>query len=328
MPQRRFQNSFAVKDYWKLVDPRSISEEDLKSYLRRKNVSTRDLKDRKSLERSHLRAQQGLPDYHNCNSVELKKICQARGLLPTLKADQLPCERPEVDKIKLLQEADQTQTLDRFLELPPELRLMIYEQHFADICERTSEQEPIPGSCRGDEIEGMLLPEPPLTKACRMIRQESLSIWYRKTTFNIAIDRQMDIPDPVTGPRLVPHIQFAATERFLRTASESAMQRIRRLRITGKLDVSGEGHMLTCDYHVHLEPRGNIVVSVRARWESSPGAMAARHRSGDVAMEEEVRGIMNGRVNAFVEENASVGSGFTARKLDPFGKLFEAIKTN
>ncbi|KAF2210623.1 hypothetical protein CERZMDRAFT_85944 [Cercospora zeae-maydis SCOH1-5] len=298
------------------------------SYLRRKNVTTRDFKDRKSLERSHLRAQQGLPDYHSCNPAELRKFCLARGLYSRTQPDQSADERTEPNKIKILQKADGTQTFNSFLNFPPEIRLMVYEWHFKDICERTSEQESIPGSCRGDEIENMLLPEPPLTKASRIIRQESLSIWYRNTTFNIAIDWQLDILGPATELRFLPHIQFAETERFLRTASEQAMQRIRKLHITGKVLVSGKRCILVCDYYVHLEPRGNIDVSIRARWEYSLRTMAVRDSSGDVAMEGKVRDIMTRRVNAFVKENVSVEHGFTVRNIDPFGKLFEELEVN
>ncbi|GIZ37463.1 hypothetical protein CKM354_000090800 [Cercospora kikuchii] len=314
MPQRRFQNSFPAKDYWKLVDPKSVSEGDMKFYLRSKNVTPRNSDNRVSLEHAFLRAQNGRPDYRFYDSAELETICQARGL---------PHEESRSTNAKTLNQADKRQTFDQFMELPPELRLKVYKYHFADICERTSEREPIPGSCRGDEIGGMLLPEPPLTKACRMIRAESLPTWYDDTTFNVAIGLQWDIPDPATGVQLVPHFQFNETERFLRTASREAMQRIRRLHIVGKLDVSGGGEFrLACDYYIYLQPKGNIVTSVRARWESSPAASA---RSGNVATEKDVREAMTRRLNIFVEENASTKDGFTARTLDPFGKLFKAI---
>lgn len=297
-----------------MVDPKSVSEGDMKFYLRSKNVTPGNPDNRVSLEHAFLRAQKGRPDYRCYDSAELETVCQARGL---------PHEECKSTNAKTLNQADKRQTFDQFMELPPELRLKVYEHHFADICERTSEREPVPNSCRGDEIGGMLLPEPPLTKACRIIREEALPTWYNDTTFNVAIELQWDTTNPVPGVRLVPHFQFDETERFLRTASREALQRIRRLHIVGMLDVSGgQEFRLACDYYVHLQPKGNIVTSVRTRWESSPAASA---RFGSLAMETNVREVMTRRLNVFVEENASIKNGYTARTLQPFAKLFKAI---
>lgn len=110
------------------------------------------------------RFERGLLAYDRSSKSELRVFVRNRGLQDTIPATTL---KPKM--LALLEAADNAATFDRFLELPPELRLRVYELHFdsfglVDIAE-----------------------QPPIAMVSRIIRREALPLFYHISCFTFTI---------------------------------------------------------------------------------------------------------------------------------------------
>ena len=94
--------------------------------------------------------------------------------------------------MEILEEADENTGFERLLDLPPELRVLIYGLHFDSMPEL---REPV---------------QPPLSKVSRLLRQESLPIFYSTCTFKLS-----DLFSPV--PANKGNFFDALNEGYLRT---------------------------------------------------------------------------------------------------------------
>lgn len=139
------------------------------------------------------RKERGLLDYDNCSLAELEAFIEARRLNPPGNTnappapstaatrtfrntrarqdrnDQLEAARLKARKaacVAALQAADDTAVFDKFLDLPPELRTIVYQKYH--------ESHP--------PLEAMPH-EPPLTLASKLLRYESLPFFYSESTF-------------------------------------------------------------------------------------------------------------------------------------------------
>jgi hypothetical protein len=141
------------------------------------------------------REERGFLNYENCTIAELETFVERRRLATptedTYHVHDLPSTidlRPTHDRqlrrqtrgqkiealrakakkaayIKVLLDADDTAVFDRFFELPPEVRKIVYKKHY-------------------DDFPYLLLPhQPPLTLASKLLRAEALPSFFEQTTF-------------------------------------------------------------------------------------------------------------------------------------------------
>lgn len=129
------------------------------------------------------RAERGLCIYDKLTVSELRGCVAARQLhsatTPTKKADL----------IEFLEQADEHVTF-RFLDLPPELRVHVYTYHLQSL----------------STMKGHFPTQPPITTVSKLLRQESLPLFYQNCTFQVDFDsvecdaeatRYFDIADQV-----------------------------------------------------------------------------------------------------------------------------------
>jgi hypothetical protein len=151
-------------DYWKLDHGPSRSKQALLSLLtpRYRAYKSTDLVRLRDL---YFRCQRGLLSYEGLTASELKIFITQRALSPGVD------KRPTVSNFKrMLELVDDDAIFDRFLDLPPELRLQIYTHYFDSL---NNSSKPI---CGG---------QPPITFACRLTRQEALSLFYCTCRFTL-----------------------------------------------------------------------------------------------------------------------------------------------
>ncbi|KAK4621805.1 hypothetical protein CLAFUW4_07357 [Fulvia fulva] len=136
-----------------------------------------------------------LPCYEAWNLHELRASCVGRRLAPPAITG---CS-PRVDLIRRLETADKSQTLDKFMEIPPELRIVTYTMHFEDIDQI--------------RVDNAIPAQPPITKVSSMVRHESLPLFYDTCRFGFWLSEREGIEDydGPTEPSNMWFIEAAAT---------------------------------------------------------------------------------------------------------------------
>ena len=94
--------------------------------------------------------------------------------------------------MEILEEADENMGFERLLDLPPELRVLIYGFYFDSLPKL---REPV---------------QPPLSQVSRLLRQESLPVFYSTCTFKLS-----DLFNPI--PANKGNFFDALNEGYLRT---------------------------------------------------------------------------------------------------------------
>ncbi|TKA79796.1 hypothetical protein B0A55_03288 [Friedmanniomyces simplex] len=150
----------AARDHWKLDSHADLTTKEVKATLSARHFDFRNWSRRKRLRNLLTRSDRGLPSYERQSLAELRHLCQSRVF-------EIPQRGRKVDLIAILERADDEKTFPRFVDLPPELRLEVYGHHF-----------------RGLD-EGMLAVQPPVTIACRLLRQEALPLFYTIYRFGL-----------------------------------------------------------------------------------------------------------------------------------------------
>jgi hypothetical protein len=152
--------------YWKLGLHHSQSARQTIWYLQDRGYQCRKNATKTATKKTALdllgRYQRGLMSYEGLGVLELRSLCDARGLsTKATTAGRLT---------RALEKADDNATF-RLLDLPPEIRNLIYELHFSDF----------------DEISTSYA-QPPLTLASKQLRAEALPLFYGCATFVCGID--------------------------------------------------------------------------------------------------------------------------------------------
>lgn len=120
------------------------------------HVFRSELRRRRAVDASH-RRERGLVDYDRYDVKDLKVFASGRGLTG------VPKRASKTTLKQILDEADDNMVFSRFMDLPPELRLTIYNLHLNSFSLRTPARAA----------------QPPITKVSRSIRQETLPLFYR-----------------------------------------------------------------------------------------------------------------------------------------------------
>jgi hypothetical protein len=125
------------------------------------------------------RYQMGLLCYNICSVHELREFCRDRGL--SRPEDKLLLKKGQL--ISFLEDADRDLRFDRLLELPAELRVLIYTFYFSGF----------------DTLDAPA--QPPVTKVCRLLREEALPLFYQTCRFKLDYTEAPDFPF-IKSPRI------------------------------------------------------------------------------------------------------------------------------
>lgn len=155
-------------DYWKVSKYPDLTKENIRQKLGAYPVPKSAKK--KVLFEALYRKQLGLPSYHSSTNDELRKFIKHRKIdaSAVIKGKTIGTRN---ELVKLLESADSRRTFPKFLDLPPELRNRIYELHFSDM--RTAYAPT----------------QPPITRSSRLLRQESLGLFYATCRFTAVVQK-------------------------------------------------------------------------------------------------------------------------------------------
>jgi hypothetical protein len=144
--------------YWMLGSLLRRCADEMRQELERRGYPCREYDSKAVLADSLGRLERGLLCYNRCNASELRLFCESRGI---------STRAATVSRLtRILEDADDEVSFPRFFELPPEIRVVIYEYHF-----------------NGYETMTHKHHQPPLTLACNQLRLEALPVFYKCVTF-------------------------------------------------------------------------------------------------------------------------------------------------
>lgn len=146
--------------YWRFKDYRDVTATNLKVKLESTAYSRLNITTKRNLFHYVRRLELGLLCYYNCSTKELKRFQTDRHIMPSRTS------RNQI--IEALESGDATPSFTRYLDLPAELRSRINELYL-------------------NELPRVLAPcaQPPLTRVCRLIRNESLPLFYSIIRFEL-----------------------------------------------------------------------------------------------------------------------------------------------
>lgn len=166
------KNSYGF--YWRLNEDYG-STTNMRSKIRERGYVT----EVKKLEKGDLvkllqRQDRGLPCYDRCSDKELKRFTTARNLqcyLESNKSEQMSKLLRDL-AIQTLTEADDNPSFNKFMDLPPELRIRIYEYYNREF------------------PDALYFPtKPPLSRISRQVRQEMLPVFFSTHEFTLSLVR-------------------------------------------------------------------------------------------------------------------------------------------
>lgn len=192
-----------ANDYWKLDPGDHLKSRILRQRLEEKTFAVLKRVNNTRLRALYVRCQRGLMSYEGLSFRELKLYAAQRGIKITV----FPKATPTTIKAQL-EQADEDATFNRLDDLPPELRLMIFQHYYNSLMstERPKNRE-----------------QPPLTLASRITRQESLPLFYN------SYDLQLDSG----GSALIPYKfrPWHATARLLQCIPTHSLARIKSIQL-------------------------------------------------------------------------------------------------
>ena len=236
-------------DYWKLDSARHCQTRGLRQKLEKHghSASKSGCGTTARLRALYIRCQRGLLSFEGLSLHELRHFATLRGIVVD------PDATATIVKAQL-EKADSEATFDRFTELPPEIRQIIFQYYF----------ESLPSSERA-----LRKYQPPITMVSRLIRAESLPLFYD------CCGRLEVLSDgPVTVPyKLNPSF---TTKRFLQCTPIHLLARIKSLELCFEnLDA-----FMIIDLRTGSDPIGNFNIDREGYyyWDSSVDAQARRQR--------------------------------------------------
>ena len=201
----------AFDRYWRL-DERHQSSVSLRDELSAFGFTSTELRiPNYRLQDLLRRVHQGLLCYQRCTEQELLKFARDRNI-PQRMSKTWRSDTPKDILVKLLEHADEQLSFTKFLDLPPEVRVRIYELHDEDF----------------DAV--LSTPTlPPLARTCKLLQREVSPIFYKRHTFWICyvLRNQHDSGRHVR--------QDVDTALWLFTVSPEYVQNIRSLNVTVRL---------------------------------------------------------------------------------------------
>lgn len=161
-------------EYWKIYNHNIRTRAEMIDILNKRIYQVSTSLEKPELVRLMERSDRGLLRYENYLTAELRAFCAQR---------QLQVAGPDtarrIQLLNALEEADEAQEFRYLVELPAELRLLVYTLYFKSLSEL---DEPV---------------QPPILKTNSLIRQEALPLFYRNCTF--LVTRFVDSSYQCTG---------------------------------------------------------------------------------------------------------------------------------
>lgn len=206
VPENHRPHSSKAISYWKLSCIQHHTIQTAEEALRDLNFEFSASANKARLLKLLHRAERGSLSYDTCSERELLRFIKDR------KLTGLPHERNagKGRLISFLEQADDYATFNSFVSLPVELRMVVYDHHFASL--------PI-----------VALPvQPPVSMVSRLLRKETLPAFYQKAhiKFKIKYHGGWEPEPPYTYERHAgaflkhPPVGFLANTRYLQVSAE------------------------------------------------------------------------------------------------------------
>ena len=275
-----------ARQYWKLDT--TLSAAQARRYLDLKGVVYKKTSSRSRLDVLHTRVQRGLPVYdkdtlHGLHAHYLQRCSRSPVLVPhstLMKRFHEPAVSSSAasraarrsNLISYLERYDEEAGFGRLMDLPPELRIQIFEHYFKDVMADV-----------GENYAGFLT-QPPITRVSKIMRQESLHVFLKCCTMSILFVQDVRGPNPMDSR----FITGASTTDFLKKAPIECLQAVRKPRLRGWLDVSSS----SLRWQVKLD-----TPAVQVEWPDAHRQMQAMSNSKDriAAFESRLREMVAAR---------------------------------
>ncbi|KXS99835.1 hypothetical protein AC578_8873 [Pseudocercospora eumusae] len=208
--------------YWRLMS-RKISPDLYRAYLRRRASDQHLVPGPEMSEQQYgehwYRYQHHRVLYRACSVGELKRLAQNRGLEIPPSCQQNHVRKGRARLAWFLHDADFYISFHPFMDLPPDLRLVVYEHYFAAFASTLTYPS-----------------QPALARVSRQLRLEVLSAFYRQCRFRITFESDNARP---------PFRATLATHAFLSTISEANLGKICNIQLdVGKFPWRSEGSVV------------------------------------------------------------------------------------
>ncbi|KAF7195847.1 hypothetical protein HII31_02864 [Pseudocercospora fuligena] len=303
MVQTRELMNPQATDYWKLFEARTKAQAcrllNSKGAKYFKTISAAHAK------HLHLRAQRDLLVYDKCTVEELQKFCTARNI-----SYQVSKSRSKKQNVKVLvarlEETDESMVLEKFLDLPPELRVLVYGHYFADTFAFLQTQPQWNTYYFTREFA-----QPPITMTSSLLRRESLPEFYDCFPFSI---KSYDFTSDWFGHH--------GCGNLIPRAPREVLDRVQNITFTGILNISDfEGAF----WEVKIELKtGMSEVRVSDRWGHQDSRTVYRDR--DPA---DVHQLMERRARQFVKDRQQAGESRVILRVNDtegIAELFEPLE--
>lgn len=213
--------TYTAQHYWKLKNPDLLEASRLRDRIEN-SVSLEGRRwTRARLKKMHDRLECGLLLYENCSTEELQSYCLARGIK---MATKLSSDSEQL--MRALERADNGVVFDKFLDLPPELRVRIYKHHVAFFA------------------IGPSLSPPPIAYTSKFVRHETIPVFFMYRSFSCD-----DVNQPCSWSRTIPprprELEFRHRDaEFWKHAPLAFLHSVRQFELTSPI-VAGGGSYVT-----------------------------------------------------------------------------------
>ena len=149
-------------EYWKITNWNAeyAGKIEMKNQLQHLRYKVPSFATKSRLTEALTRQWRGLLSYDGCTLRELKRFCAQRAI--RVSHD---CRLTKARLAEALEAADGETEFSRFMDLPPELRVLVYTLYFSSLPEL---EQPV---------------EPTISKVSRTTRKESLPVFFKTCTF-------------------------------------------------------------------------------------------------------------------------------------------------
>lgn len=244
---RKYHRKYQKDTYWMLGFYLDKSVGELKEYLKTHGYLNRyNTGSTKAVLLDAIgRYQRGLLSYGRYSTKKLREFCHARAL-------RTPKAAETSQLVRILENADDTATFPRFFQLPAELRIRIYEFHFSDYDDMSTQHR-----------------QPPLTLIPR-IRAEALPIFYGCVTFAWDLS--------ISQSWAVERHQFVGGSYELLQMPATNLARIKNFKIhfTRIGDGYGGGIWRHLRFSMHFSQRNSVTKAFAVVWPGTASDPRAR----------------------------------------------------
>lgn len=299
MQYRNEQLSLYPSQLWKLSLPRRYDlRSKVRNELENKGTPIFDYASDVHLKRLNTRMECGLLLYETCSIEELQGFCARRGLPISVSESLTTPARKQRSLITRLETADKKTDFQRFLDLPPELRVQIYVHYFTQI------RNYLPADDRDQAFS-----QPPITAVSRIIRKEALPEFYKIFTPSFEFVTTVTV-------RLTTRPSCHWAEKFVAKAHQDSIDQVQSLNLigailyrrSGRYDLQYRSWQIKLDLHA-----GRAEVDVK-----DFGRHPARVRTMIFADNTlgRLREIVEGRVKEFVKQRKTSDGKIQLRPQD------------